>query len=423
MTMVRMLVTGAVAMAVLLAPVACDDDKSDATPTPASTAAATMTTVRSPTPGQAATPDPDAQMVVVADVTPFITLSGDSAARARIVVLDTGAGVELSTFELEGPLRMPRPLALHGEEIHTVWERRFDAYSLDGTHLRTMVEVPDDRFLLGASLSADGRHLAYIHTTVDELSVDSIADTRLVILDVESGSTVLELSQTDERLADGFYGQMWSVWWAEDDDYVIVDPVTHSDSPSPYVAASLDGSVVLPTRGEVMQIGAEVELRGRAAIVGFQYLGSECVGPIDKEGRTVSFSLRWVDLPSGEVLGETAVPQQPYASLWAPDASAVMFARLDCDADMENPPRAWFRWAPGMAEPESVNDPIRLWREWHGDRAILTQDAEAMVLLPETSMGLYRLFGTAEPLSLVVGDSAPVGEFDSGAHVVLGFVE
>jgi len=410
---VRTLVAVAVAVAGLFAIVACDDE-ADATPT--------ITSVPSPT--HAETGTPNAETVVVADLTTLTSPSGFSARRARIVLIETGTGAELSSFELAGRVRVPWPLALHSEEIHAVSERSFDAYSLEGTHLRTMVEVPEGRLLLGASLSGDGRHLAYIHTTVDELSVETIADTHLVILSMESGETVLELSQTDERLADGFYGQIWSVWWAAGDGYVVVDPVTHSDSPSPYAAISLDGTVVVPTRGEAKQVGTEVDPAGRAAVVGFYYLGSgECFGAIDKEGNLVSFPLRWVDLRTGDTLAETQVPQPPYEAVWAPDASAMLFARIDCEPDAENGARAWFQWAPGMAAPERVNDPIQLWRGWYGDRAVLGQDAGGMLYLPSVDATGYMLSSRTLSASLVVGDSAPISSGGEGQRLLLGFVD
>jgi hypothetical protein len=325
---------------------------------------------------------------------------------------------------LDGPLRTPYPLQLHGDEVHAVSERSFDAYALDGTHLRTMVEVPGERWLLGASLSGNGEWLAYIHTSAREFSQETIADTHLVIVEVASGRTLLDLAQTDERLADGFYGQMWSVWWAEGDSHVIVDPITHSDSPSPYLAVTLDGIIVIPTMGETRQLGTELEPGGRAAVVGFQYLGSgECVGPFDKDGNPVSFPLRWVDLRSGTSLAETAVSQPPYGSLWSPDGSEMMLARFDCETDAENPERAWYRWAPGMAGPEQVEDPVALWRDWWGDEAVLSPEMDDELHLPTASWNGFGLSHFELARSFVVGDSPPLGDGDAATLMLLGVVD
>jgi hypothetical protein len=167
-----------------------------------------------------------------------------------------------------------------------------------------------------------------------------------------------------------------------------------------------------------------VEPDGRAAVVGFQYLGSgECVDGVDKEGNPVSFPLRWVDLRSGTSVAETAVPQPPYGSLWSADGLEMMLARFDCETDAENAERAWYRWAPGLAEPERLEDPVALWRDWWGDEAVLSLEIDDELHLPGATWNGFGLSHFELARSFVVGDSPPLGDGEAGSLVLLGLVD
>lgn len=408
--------------AVLAVVAACDGDESGS---PEATPTATAATTPTASPA-AATPTTGAesQIVVLAALERSITDEGYYAYdEAEISVRNTRSADPVASFTIEGPLHLPRYVYFHAGELLAHHPHSLAAYDLDGNFLRTVLELPPDRHLLGSAISNDGTKLAYIHTAAGELTVETIADTHLVVIDLASGNALLEVAQTDPPLAGaGFWGQLFDVWWGPDDGHVVVNGITHGDSPAPFAAVTLSGQVVVPTATEPGQIGTEVEPQGRAAVVGFQYLGSGCVGPVDKEGDPVIFRLRWVDLPGGATARETIVDQQPYAALWSPAGDTILFQQLDCD-DRENPERAWYTWSPSMPQPERVADPIQLWRDWYGDRALLSRDPDGMLHLPlAAASGFYLPYRTSGD-AFVIGDTELAIQGEPGTLRFLGFVE
>jgi len=355
-------------------------------------------------------------VAVFARLSAAVDYQGYSAWSAEVLVQDTGTQAEFSSFSLEGPLFS---VALHGSEILVQRGRKLDAYSLEGAYLRTIVEVPHGRLLLGAAVSPDGARLAYIHSPDGPPTLETIRDTQLDVIAIASGDTLLGVGQDDPVLERGFRGQMYDVAWGFDGGYMVVGGTTHSDSPAPFAVIDLGGSIHVLAHDTERQVGTVVEPQGRLAAIGFEFLGGECYGEVDKEGRAVSFPLSLIGLPSADPLAEATLGQPPYAALWSPDGDILLFAHRDCE---DEPEERWFTWSVGDDAPRSVDDPIELWRGWYGDRAVLAQREDGTLHLPDMWRGAY-VIGRMQGDSFVVGDSSRQELAGADALLFLGFVD
>jgi hypothetical protein len=393
---------------------ACEDEQPEGAPTPT----ATSDTALSPTAAATATPSPTSDMLsqIVVLASPGGTELDEGGyyvySSVAVEVWETGASSPMHEYTIEGPLSSGAAVWLSGHELFVHRPDRLDLHDFDGDYVETLVEAEPGKRLLGAALSYDGRHLAYVETADGELTTESIADTRLVIKQVawpdtgiELGETIVELPQSDPRLESGVWGQLNDVFWSANSAYVIVRAITHGDSPPPFIAVHLDGEVFVPTASAETQIGTEVDPFGRAAVTGFQYLGSGCSPTVDKDGNRVAYGLGWVDLASGELLNSSRVEQPPYAALWAPDGSEMMFAAADCETDTETPGQAWYRWTAENG-PARVTDPVAVYRHWFGERAVLIQQADGDILPPHRNPWGYLLSRHAEDGHFLFGDAA-----------------
>lgn len=414
--------------ALLLA--ACEEGEAPVTPEPTPTAAPTVeasptphgTPVTTPTPEPTPASEPialDEDRLPVGAVGPLLVYAAPSERQDphgelqyyKVFLYDAGAGAHIGSFEVA-----QRPL-LAGREILVAYDQSVDAYRLDGSRDRTVVEAEDEERLGAATVSPDGALLAFSRGYVGAIH----------IIEVETGREVTDLDVPALPL-----DLDWPTpcCWAADTTRLFTIGNTESTAPGTLRALTLDGelqSFGLSERGTDDSSERRFEM-GMVDPAGSRFAfgdGSPLV-----YGGPPHDNLRILDLRDGTELTIAESDELGFRpGEWAPDGSALLYEVIEPDSDgsFDGLTVSEIRLYHVASGEDSEAPPLsELRAEWYGERAVVFECGDGQP--PETRW--LSWYASPEPRMLaecrggattILLDGDPIDEVRDPR--ILGWVE
>jgi WD40-like Beta Propeller Repeat len=269
-----------------------------------------------------------------------------------VVTWDLDAGRLAASFVYSGKDEYPIAVALAGRNVIVATEKQVWQSALDGTARRQLFATSSDVPVQDIAVSPDGRLLAFVASA-------QLQPGTLRILDLQTGSERLLLSQSDSRFA-GMRGSFWKVHWRDDGQGVLVSTATYSEMYGSLATGFLDGRV----RIEDVQGYGNISPTGRMRAGDVGEIGCMFIG---------SHQLVIRDVDSGTIVVSAKSPTTVYTPWeWSPDGKQFVFMQQEAASCEELSPEKQVAWVVqgdghSFGAPTRVPDMEALHRQWYGE--------------------------------------------------------